>query len=241
MLLVGGCQDGDRDDWVDAVEPADAHDRGSAVVLGAVGDPEGAPVFALHGTPGGRLNRHPDERAYAAVGVRVFTYDRPGYGGSERMADRSVVDASSDVAALADHLGIGRFAVTGSSGGAPDALAVAARLGERVVRARCNVGVVPYGLEGPISGNKPVSGFNDSVQIAQVTRRGVHDDFGAGNVATQPRPVGHRDEHVPLAVGHPHRHLDLAEVKAPRLHECQVVVDPSPDPAVHKVLGGLAG
>jgi pimeloyl-ACP methyl ester carboxylesterase len=112
------------------------------------GDPEGAPVFALHGTPGGRLNRHPDERVYAAVGARVITYDRPGYGGSSRMEGRSVVDAASDVAVLADHLGIGLFAVTGSSGGAPHALAVAARLGERVVRARCNVGIVPYGLDG---------------------------------------------------------------------------------------------
>ena len=121
---------------------------GRALCFAQWGDPEGAPVFALHGTPGGRLNRHPDERAYAAVGARVITYDRPGYGGSERMAGRSVGDASSDVAALADHLGIGRFAVTGSSGGAPHALAVAARLGERVIRARCNVGIVPFGLEG---------------------------------------------------------------------------------------------
>ncbi len=53
----------------------------------------------------------------------------------------------SDVAALADHLGIARFAVTGGSGGGPHSLAVAARLGDRVVRARCDVGVAPYGVE----------------------------------------------------------------------------------------------
>jgi len=111
------------------------------------GDHDGAPVFALHGTPGGRLNRHPDESVYTSLGARMITYDRPGYGGSDRMPGRSVVDASTDVAELADHLGIGRFAVTGSSGGAPHALAVAARLGERVIRARCNVGIVPFGLD----------------------------------------------------------------------------------------------
>ncbi len=109
------------------------------------GDPDGFPVFALHGTPGGRLNRHPDESRYALAGARVITYDRPGYGGSDRLARRSVVDCVPDVAAIADHLGIDRFSVSGGSGGGPHSLAVAARLGSRVVRARCAVGIAPYG------------------------------------------------------------------------------------------------
>lgn len=111
------------------------------------GDPAGFPVFSLHGTPGGRLNRHPDQSKYAEAGARVITYDRPGYGGSDRHAGRAVADCVADVAALADHLGIGPFAVTGGSGGGPHSLAVAARLGERVVRARCVVGIAPYALE----------------------------------------------------------------------------------------------
>jgi pimeloyl-ACP methyl ester carboxylesterase len=45
------------------------------------GDPAGSAVLALHGTPGGRLDRHPDESRYAEAGARVITYDRPGYGG----------------------------------------------------------------------------------------------------------------------------------------------------------------
>src|SRR5436190_2942006 len=77
------------------------------------GDPDGFPVFGLHGTPGGRLNRHPDESRYAEAGARLITYDRPGYGGSDRLAGRSVVDCVADVEAIADHLGIARFAVTG--------------------------------------------------------------------------------------------------------------------------------
>lgn len=112
------------------------------------GDVTGFPVFVLHGTPGGRLNRHPDETRYAEAGARVITYDRPGYGGSDRMPGRAVVDCVDDVAAIADHLGIDRFAVTGGSGGGPHSLAVAASLGERVVRACCDVGVAPYGAEG---------------------------------------------------------------------------------------------
>ena len=57
------------------------------------------------------------------------------------------MDCVPDVAAIADHLGIDRFSVTGGSGGGPHSLAVAARLGPRVVRCRCAVGVAPYGLD----------------------------------------------------------------------------------------------
>jgi pimeloyl-ACP methyl ester carboxylesterase len=108
------------------------------------GDPVGFPVFSLHGTPGSRFSRHFDESKYAEVGARVITYDRPGYGESERHPGRRVVDCVEDVAALADALGIERFAVIGGSGGGPHALAVAARLPERVSRAACAVGIVPY-------------------------------------------------------------------------------------------------
>ena len=112
------------------------------------GDPGGFPVFSLHGTPGCRLNRHPDNEAIAGAGVRLITYDRPGFGRSARRKGRRVVDCADDVATIADAEGIGRFAVTGGSGGAPHALAVAARLPERVTRARCDSGCAPVGAEG---------------------------------------------------------------------------------------------
>ena len=113
------------------------------------GDPDGFPVLGLHGTPGSRLDRHPDPRTYLDAGARLITYDRPGYGGSTRLHGRRIVDCVPDVVALADRLGLERFAVTGGSGGGPHALAVAARVGSpRVVRARCAVGSAPYGAEG---------------------------------------------------------------------------------------------
>ena len=112
------------------------------------GDPDGFPVFSLHGTPGSRFGRHPDEAAVRDLGIRLVTYDRPGYGASTRHPGRQVVDCVTDVAAIADALGIERFAVTGGSGGGPHALAVAARLPERVLRARCVVGAAPFEVEG---------------------------------------------------------------------------------------------
>lgn len=108
------------------------------------GDPSGVPVFNLHGTPGSRLGRHPDEEAVRAAGLRVITYDRPGYGASDRHPGRRVVDCAADVAAIADALDIDRFFVTGGSGGGPHSLAVAARLGDRVIAAECLVSPVPW-------------------------------------------------------------------------------------------------
>jgi pimeloyl-ACP methyl ester carboxylesterase len=112
------------------------------------GDPAGSPVVVLHGTPGCRLNRHPDNAKVAAAGARVVTYDRPGYGASDRHHGRSVVDCVADIAALVDHLGIEKFAVTGGSGGGPHCLAAAAELPDRVTRAACIVGVAPYDVLG---------------------------------------------------------------------------------------------
>lgn len=108
------------------------------------GDPTGLPVFSLHGTPGCRLNRHPNDELLRSTGARIITYDRPGYGRSDRQSGRVVADAAADVAAIADALGIESFAVTGASGGGPHALACAALLPDRVIRAACVVGVAPY-------------------------------------------------------------------------------------------------
>lgn len=108
------------------------------------GDPAGRPILSLHGTPGCRLSRHPDEELMRRTGARIITYDRPGYGESDRHRGRRVVDCVADVTALMDALGIDQFAVTGGSGGGPHSLAVAAGLGERVTRCGCVVGVAPY-------------------------------------------------------------------------------------------------
>jgi pimeloyl-ACP methyl ester carboxylesterase len=112
------------------------------------GDAEGSPVFSLHGTPGSRLTRHPDEEVYRRAGVRAITYDRAGYGGSTRLPGRSIAHAAADVATIADALGIERFAVTGGSGGAPHALSCGTLLPGRVTRCASVVGPAPYGAAG---------------------------------------------------------------------------------------------
>ena len=109
------------------------------------GPTDGAPVFWLHGSPGSRFLRHRDE-SYERAGARVITYDRPGNGGSTRLPGRPVVQTAADVIAIADALGLSRFAIGGISGGGPHALAVAAQYGGRVARCATVVGIGPYGM-----------------------------------------------------------------------------------------------
>ena len=112
------------------------------------GDPGGALVVAHHGTPcSGVLARWWAEDA-AARGIRLVGYDRPGYGGSDRHAGRSIADVATDVAAIADHFGADRFRTWGVSGGGPHALACAALLPDRVVAAATLASVAPYRAAG---------------------------------------------------------------------------------------------
>jgi pimeloyl-ACP methyl ester carboxylesterase len=129
---------------IDTIQVAD----GRTVAYAQWGDPDGRTVFLMHGTPGCRLDRPERAKALRDVGVRVITYDRPGYGASDRRRGRCVADCAGDVQQIADALGIGQFAVVGSSGGGPHALAVAACLPDRVTRVQCHVGLAPYPAEG---------------------------------------------------------------------------------------------
>jgi pimeloyl-ACP methyl ester carboxylesterase len=109
------------------------------------GKARGSPVFMFHGTPGTRLQVSFDEKAIAASGVRCIAPDRPGYGHSTFHPGRTLADWASDVAALADHLKIEKFAVAGVSGGGPHAAACARFLADRVTGAGIVSGMGPVG------------------------------------------------------------------------------------------------
>ena len=112
------------------------------------GDPDGKPVFLLHGTPGSRLGPHPRSAVLHRLGIRLISFDRPGYGESDRMEGRRVADVAADVEAIADAYGLRRFAIVGRSGGGPHALACAALLPERTTKAAVLVGLAPRGADG---------------------------------------------------------------------------------------------
>jgi pimeloyl-ACP methyl ester carboxylesterase len=106
---------------------------GRTLAFEDTGKRAGRPVVLFHGAPGSRLFS-PDPAATAAAGVRLITFDRPGYGRSDPLADRRVADAATDVVALLDHLDLAGAALVGWSGGAPFAVATAVHATQRVTR-----------------------------------------------------------------------------------------------------------
>jgi pimeloyl-ACP methyl ester carboxylesterase len=96
------------------------------------GAPEGSPVLYTAGTPVSGLGGAFYDEAARAAGLRWISPDKPGYGGSDYQRKRTVIGWADDVAALAGHLGLGRFALAGESGGGPFTLAAAHQLPGRV-------------------------------------------------------------------------------------------------------------
>jgi len=125
-----------------------AHPDGRTLRVESGGDPSGQPVVRLHGTPGSRLLDERLLRDAEQRGVRLISYDRPGYGGSTPMPGRSVADCATDVRAIADAFELDRIGVWGISGGGPHALACAALLPDRVVAAAALASGAPYGAPG---------------------------------------------------------------------------------------------
>jgi pimeloyl-ACP methyl ester carboxylesterase len=108
---------------------------GRALAYSDLGAPRGPVVTYSHGAPGSRLDLVIFDDALAAADVRVIAADRPGYGRSSPQPQRRREDWPGDLADLADHLEIERFAVLGLSTGGQYALACAASLRHRVVAA----------------------------------------------------------------------------------------------------------
>src|SRR5262245_1756412 len=112
---------------------------GGSVAWCEWGDPAGSPVFLLHGTPGSRFFLA-DPAGESSAGLRVLTFDRPGYGLSTPSAIPTVGAVAEIVGWIADDRDLGQFAVVGVSGGAPYALACGALLGSRVTRVAAVAG-----------------------------------------------------------------------------------------------------
>ncbi|MGW6916145.1 alpha/beta fold hydrolase [Kitasatospora sp. NPDC054939] len=121
---------------------------GRTLAVETHGDPRGRPVFLMHGMPGSRIGPHPRSTVLYRLGVRLISFDRPGYGDSSRLPGRRVGAAATDVRIIADDLGLAGFAVVGRSGGGPHALACAALLPDRVLRVAALVSLAPRDAAG---------------------------------------------------------------------------------------------
>jgi pimeloyl-ACP methyl ester carboxylesterase len=129
-------------------EPRVSTSDGHVLQVLDCGAPSGHPVLVHNGTPASRLMFDPDVQRAAARGIRLISYDRPGYGGSTPRPGRSVADSAEDVRTIAGALGIDRLPVWGISGGGSHALACAALLSDLVPAVGVLASAAPWGAEG---------------------------------------------------------------------------------------------
>jgi pimeloyl-ACP methyl ester carboxylesterase len=140
---------------------------GRILAVQEAGDPAGSPVLVHNGTPMSRHLYGPNAADAAEQGLRLISYDRPGYGGSTPQPGRSVADAAADVRAICAALEIGRLAMWGLSGGGPRVLACAALLPDLVTAAAALASFAPYDAEG--------LDWFDGLQAADAYRRALTD------------------------------------------------------------------
>lgn len=116
------------------------------------GDPNGIPVFYIHGTPdSGATLGSLEDKVGKELGVRWIGPNRPGIGASAFYPNRKVLDYPGDIKALTEHLGLERYCILGTSGGTGYTLACAQYLPRHKLGAvGICAGMGPWeaGLEG---------------------------------------------------------------------------------------------
>jgi pimeloyl-ACP methyl ester carboxylesterase len=110
--------------------------------------PGGYPVLVHAGTPGSRRMLPLAVALAADRGLRLISYDRPGYGDSTPSPGRTIAQGAADARAIAAELGLGRLATWGHSGGGPYALACAALLPDLVPAACVFASLAPVDAPG---------------------------------------------------------------------------------------------
>ncbi len=145
-----------RTDTVEASNHTFQLSDGRMLGYAEYGHDEGKPLFYFHGYPGARVEAGLLAKCAAQAGLRLIGVDRPGMGLSSFQEGRHLLDWPDDVAALAQHLHIDRFAVVGFSGGGPYALACAYKMPDRLTACGIVAGMAPpeYDPTGMMARNR---------------------------------------------------------------------------------------
>jgi len=116
---------------------------GRQVGYAVIGDPNGTPVVALHGTPGSARQLAALDGPARARGIALIAPDRAGYGESTYDPGRSIASNARDIGSVIRSLNIDRCSVIGLSGGGPFALGCGVVLADRVTAIATVGGVAP--------------------------------------------------------------------------------------------------
>ncbi len=134
------------------IDPTVVVNQGRALEVREYGDRRGHPAFFFHGLIGSHYQASYVAEQAKRAGLRIIAPNRPGVGRSEFVERQSPLEAVGDVEYLAEALRLDTFSVIGISGGAPYALAVLYRLGERVRTMTLISGMGPPQLPGALHG-----------------------------------------------------------------------------------------
>ncbi len=126
--------------------PREVRAQGHIVGVYEYGQPDGAPVMALHGTPACGAGFTWADAAARERGLRLIAPDRAGVGLSSARPPGSVADYPAQLRDLADALGVEQYGVWGYSGGGPYAVACAARPAGRVTSVVVAAGMGQVGV-----------------------------------------------------------------------------------------------
>jgi pimeloyl-ACP methyl ester carboxylesterase len=121
---------------------------GRTLAVEDAGDRSGPPVLVHVGSPNSRHLYGRTVSDATVRGLRLISYDRPGYGESTPQPGRTMADCAADVRAICAALSIERLVTWGYSGGGPYALACAALLPDLVTAAASLSSPAPYDAGG---------------------------------------------------------------------------------------------
>ena len=123
------------------------------------GPADGKPLFYFHGTPSSRIEwqMFGGEQMATQLQLRVISIDRPGMGLSDFQVGRCLLDWPTDIAALADELGIDHFSILAFSGGGPYAAVCALAIPERLTSVAIVSGAGTFTETGVAEDINPMS------------------------------------------------------------------------------------
>ena len=121
---------------------------GRTLGFASYGDDDGRPLLYFPGLHQSRYSARLMAAPCRDLGIQLVAVDRPGMGLSEPAPDRTILDWSDDVAALADSLGFQVFPILAYCAGSPYSLACAAAMPRRVSRVSIVGGLAPLAAAG---------------------------------------------------------------------------------------------
>jgi pimeloyl-ACP methyl ester carboxylesterase len=184
------------------------------------GAPAGRPLFFLHGLPSSRLAAAVIDEACSANDVLVIAPDRPGFGLSDGLPGRRILDLPADIAELADQLGIDRFSLMGISSAMPYVLACAIAFPERLSGVVVAGGLGRLDIPGATNGMVPQARIIYSLALKSPRMAELWMTMVAGAVARSPQLVLRRQTaYLPAVDRAVLRRPDVRAIRANDLEE----------------------